>query len=108
VLGDRLAVEVNPSAHAELTTAVAALAPVLSDTDLVATLRRFGGVPAVRTAVLAALGRRAVRLTGSAGTAVAGAAVASKAEPFTDIWEFVAWAEANRPDLDLKSRPTAR
>jgi hypothetical protein len=83
------------------------LAPLLADADLLALYKSHGMFGHVRVATLTEVGRRSCRTQTSAALAVAGAAPISVAPspPFADIWEFAAWAEKLRPDLDLRSRP---
>jgi hypothetical protein len=99
----RLTLASNPVMVRHLAECLAPLARWLTDGQLVVVLKSCGGNPEASGDVLAELSRRAGRRGTPALQAVVGSGVAVAGRPFKDVWEFVEWAEANRPDLDLKS-----
>jgi hypothetical protein len=103
VLADHLVTQGSSLDRERLAHALSAL----SDPDLLAVLKSHGYAYLVRDAVLAVFSARAGRVNSPAFRAVVGPAAIPAPRPFTDVWEFVAWAEANRPDLDLVSRPVS-
>jgi Protein kinase domain len=82
------------------------LAKSMADSDLVALLRSYGLFREIHGAVTAEL---LSRFDTSAELALAASPAATRAlrpQKLASFWEFAAWAEAHRPDLDLKSRPS--
>jgi hypothetical protein len=103
--GEQLTVEPSSVAHGYLTQALGRLGRHRTEEDLVSVLGTLAASDALRGDVLAELGRRGRRPVVPAHAAVAGAGVLGAAAPFADVWEFVTWAEANRPHWHLASRP---
>jgi hypothetical protein len=105
-LAGRLTRETNVWGFNSIADGIAALVPRLGEAELLDVLKQYGSIHVIRTAALDELGRRAVRPPAVEMLAVGGAgAVAVGPQPFRTVWEFVAWAEQHRPDLDLKAPP---
>jgi len=85
-LVERLATEKDINAGRPLTEALSGLAAWMSEGELVGLLRDPLCSGRAQSAVLGELGRRC-------------------GQPFPDVWQFVAWAGANRPTLDLRTAP---
>jgi hypothetical protein len=104
-LTDRMAIAESPDEFMIASAGVATLAWRLDESELMSLLKSHGTILPIRKAILAEFGRRSCR-TQAPSWAVGGAvAFFSPSPAFNDVWEFVDWAEKNRPDLDLKSRP---
>jgi hypothetical protein len=80
--------------------------PGLAESSLLVVLQTPGLHPGFRTAALAEFGRRSTagRYPAAAGL-LGSAGIEAGNCPFADWWEFVDWAEQNRPDLEVKTWP---
>jgi hypothetical protein len=100
----QLAKETNPEWVAPLVELLATLSRWQSDGDLAGLLRSYGGQPGIAPLILAEFNRRLGRLESAPTQALAGTGL-GHTPPFASVWELIAWAEVNRPDIDFRSPP---
>lgn len=105
-LSGQLAKLSTPEHQNRVAEGLAALFRWQTDADIVARLKAHGGVPNVAPAALDEFNRRLGRNGTPATRAALGTALAHGDPPFASVWELIAWAEVNRPDLDFRSPPS--
>jgi len=101
----RMVAEKDPTTLLQFAEVFTRLTHQLSNEDLLAFLKSHTAFPHVRTPILAEFGHR-VGHTQAAG-AVAGPIAPATVfpPPFPSVWEFLKWAEAAHPELDLRPAP---